>query len=68
MCTVAARTEQDQDGQVAQGERLGVEDGLEEGEVDEGELGDEGDRNGEEEHLVGCAGDERDVETTSLEC
>lgn len=45
-----------------------MEDGLEEGEVDEGELGDEGDGDGEEEHFVRCTADEGDVETTSLEC
>lgn len=53
--------------QIPQRQRLGLEDALEPRDVDEGELDEERDGDGEEEHLVGCAGEEGDVETAVLE-
>lgn len=45
-----------------------MEDGLEEGNIDEGELDEERGRDGEEEHFVDVALEEGYVESSVLEC
>lgn len=63
----AAPAEEQEDRQVANREGLRLEDGLEEGNVDEGELDEERDRDGEEEHLIRGPGEEGDVEAAVLQ-
>lgn len=63
----AAPSEQEQDRQVSQREGLRLKDRLEERDIDEGELNEERDRDGEEEHLVRVAGEERDVQPSVLQ-
>lgn len=61
-----ARSEGEQDGEVAERQRLRLEDGLEGREVDEEELDHERDGDGRKEHPVDVAAEEGDVEASVL--
>lgn len=63
----AGASQEEQDRQVPERKSLGLEDGLEEGDIDKGELDEERDRDGEQEHLVRRAREERHVQPTVLQ-
>lgn len=63
----ATRSQRQYHAQIPQRQRFRLEDRLEEGNVDERKLDGEGDRDGEEEHLVDGSGEEGYVQSSILE-